>query len=314
MAEFPDVRSLADADSERVLRAWAGLGYYARARNLHAGAKAVVGRGRWPASGAEWREIPGIGEYTAGAIASLAFGQREPILDGNVVRVFSRLLGLDFLPGAGLAEKRVYWGLARHWVAGAGHGDDDGLNPAARAGDLNEGLMELGALVCVPSSPRCEVCPLARACVAYRKGLTASLPPVKPRKKVEVVPAVAVLGRAPEGYLAEMRADGAFLAGHTLFPLLLRSEAQEWRLRFNQMYPQYLIKQESRAAEVRHTIMSSRYHVEVWNVVLSHKARTITPQKTTSAVRLIPEHKIDAILTSAFAKKIWEARKSPAPL
>jgi len=178
MAEFPTVEALAAAAPENVLRAWAGLGYYARARNLHKGAQAVAAwrreRETWPVTAEEWRTIPGVGEYTAGAIASLAFGQRAALLDGNVVRVFSRLLGLGFLPGEGAAAKKQYWDLARLWVEDAAAARSQG--PAALpAGALNEGLMELGALVCTPASPRCEACPLRDACAARRGGWVARL-------------------------------------------------------------------------------------------------------------------------------------------
>jgi len=131
-------------------------------------------RETWPVTAEEWRTIPGVGEYTAGAIASLAFGQRAALLDGNVVRVFSRLLGLGFLPGEGAAAKKQYWDLARLWVEDAAAARSQG--PAALpAGALNEGLMELGALVCTPASPRCEACPLRDACAARRGGWVARL-------------------------------------------------------------------------------------------------------------------------------------------
>ena len=206
MHTFPDVRALADAAPDDVLRAWAGLGYYARARNLHKGAQRVVEGGVWPVEASAWREIPGVGEYTAGAVASLAFGRRAAILDGNIVRVFSRLQGLDFLPGSGAREKRLYWDLARLWVGldadadvgapaparGAGgpaavrETDEDGV--FADPGALNESLMELGALVCVPARETpCE----NHACESRRRG------GLRGRRGVDRTPAARRLPRRP---------------------------------------------------------------------------------------------------------------------
>lgn len=297
MGEFPDVKALAGAPADAVLRAWAGLGYYARARNLHRAAKTLVARGAWPRTAEEWREIPGVGEYTSGAVASLALGQRAPILDGNIVRVFSRFLGLGFLPGAGAAEKRAYWDLARQWV-------DEGIE-GARSGEpgaLNEALMELGALVCVPGVPRCGSCPLAAECTARRAGLQAELPPVKPRAKPAVVPAVAVVMTHRGRVLAERRAAGAFLAGHLMFPLFLEGDAARWRAAFRRRFPGWEIDTAASAGRVRHAIMSKRYDVEVW-VVKARQARSLA--SSSGDMHWITTAEVDASLTNSLARKIW---------
>src|SRR5690349_13997996 len=163
MARFPTVVALAAAPLDDVLAAWAGLGYYSRARNLHAGAQAVGARfgGALPSRAAELREVPGIGPYTAGAIASIAFGERGPLVDGNVARVLARVFAIeaDIKSSAG---GKALWAAAGELMAG--------LPAAAAPGDLNQGLMELGATICAPSQPRCLVCPLVSNCTAVRTG------------------------------------------------------------------------------------------------------------------------------------------------
>ncbi len=150
MQRFPSVHSLAEAPAEAVLEAWAGLGYYRRARNLHAAAQAVQRLGAFPESAEGLRKLPGIGPYTAGAIASIAMGQPEPVVDGNVERLLCRH---DRIDGRGVARQRQLWARAR------------ALLPVDEAGDFNQALMELGATVCTPRRPACLVCPVASSCL-----------------------------------------------------------------------------------------------------------------------------------------------------
>ena len=171
LAAWPTVSALAAAPLDDVLRAWAGLGYYARARNLHACAKVVAGelRGRFPESEEALRQLPGIGPYTAAAVAAIAFGGRHAAVDGNVERVISRLYAIATpLPGS-KPDIRVH---AQALVA------------AARAGDFAQALMELGATVCTPKSPACQICPWAEHCVARDRGLAAELPRRKPKARL----------------------------------------------------------------------------------------------------------------------------------
>jgi A/G-specific adenine glycosylase len=172
MARFPDVRALAAAPLDDVLKAWEGLGYYARARNLHAAAQAVAeAGGEVPSEAASLRRLPGIGRYTLGAILSIAFGERAPILDGNVRRVLARLFAIQTDVRAAVTEREL-WGLA------------EALVPAEAPGAFNEALMDLGALVCVPGRPRCLVCPVQELCAARQLGIQDSLPVMPPRRKV----------------------------------------------------------------------------------------------------------------------------------
>ena len=163
MATFPSVEALAAASEDEVLRLWEGLGYYSRARNLHEAARQIVARGAFPDTFAEIRTLKGVGDYTAAAIASIAFGRPEPVVDGNVYRVLSRFYGLD-TPVGTTAARRQFTELART------------LLPAERPGDFNEALMDFGALCCTPRSPRCGDCPLKGACVALREGRVENLP------------------------------------------------------------------------------------------------------------------------------------------
>jgi A/G-specific adenine glycosylase len=184
MAKFPTVSALAEAPLDDVLAAWAGLGYYSRARNLHAGAREVDARfgGALPSRAAELREVPGIGPYTAGAIASIAFGERAPLVDGNVARLLARLFGIE-AEIKSTAGQRALWSEAGALMRA--------LPQGVAPGDLNEGLMELGATICAAAQPRCLGCPLATACVAARGGRQDELPVVAARKKASDLPLIA---------------------------------------------------------------------------------------------------------------------------
>jgi A/G-specific adenine glycosylase len=170
LERFPDVESLASADTDDVIGLWAGLGYYSRARNLHRAAQAVVERhgGALPEDAALLRELPGVGRYTAGAVVSIAFDKPEPIVDGNVARVLARLLGIDGEVSSRPVQDRLW-----EEAALLARGEDPGA--------LNQALMELGAMLCTPRSPRCPSCPWTRRCIARAEGRQESLP-VKARK------------------------------------------------------------------------------------------------------------------------------------
>ena len=164
---WPDVHALAAAREEDVMAAWAGLGYYSRARNLVKCARAVAERGGFPATEAELRALPGLGDYTAAAIAAIAFGQRAVVVDANVERVVARLFAIDApLPGARKAIRAAA----------------DTITPTLRAGDFAQGMMDLGSQICTSKAPRCLLCPLRDGCEGYRTGAAERLP-VKPARK-----------------------------------------------------------------------------------------------------------------------------------
>lgn len=182
MERFPTVSALARAREDDVLHAWQGLGYYSRARNLWRGAQVVVRDhgGAVPRTPEMLRALPGIGPYSAGAIASIAHGERAAIVDGNVVRVLCRLLGLRGDP-ARAPLKADLWTVAAALV------------PGDRPGDFNQALMELGATVCLPRSAQCEACPLAARCVARAEGTVDALPELAKRATAEAVSRAAAL-------------------------------------------------------------------------------------------------------------------------
>lgn len=165
MTQFPDVTTLAEASLDEVLKAWEGLGYYARARNLHRAARRIVEEfdGRLPQSPEALRTLPGIGRYTAGAIASIAFDQPVAAVDANLKRVFARLIGYDE-PINTPAGTRALWDVA------------EGLLPDQDVGDWNEALMDVGATLCISGTPRCLLCPFMGLCTAQREGRQEELP------------------------------------------------------------------------------------------------------------------------------------------
>lgn len=180
MRQFPDLGALAAADLDAVLRHWAGLGYYARARNLHAAARQIVARhgGEFPARFEDIAALPGVGRSTAGAVAAFAFGKRRAILDGNVKRVLSRYAALGGRPGAAKTQAQL-WQIAEQQL------------PKSRVADYNQALMDLGATVCARAKPKCAACPLAADCRAHRSGDPAAYPA---RKSVVVAATGATTG------------------------------------------------------------------------------------------------------------------------
>lgn len=208
LAHFPDVQALAAADEEEVLKHWEGLGYYSRARNLHRCAKAVVADydGCFPQTAEALRRLPGIGEYTAGAVASIAFGQRAAAVDGNVERVISRLCGIREDVGIPSVKRAL-----REQALS--------LVPQERPGDFNQAMMELGARICVPVTPRCGACPVCACCDAFAAGDAAMLP-VKARKappKTERRAVALVMDEKQKRVLVTRREEG-LLRGLWCFP------------------------------------------------------------------------------------------------
>lgn len=173
MEQFPTVNDLAQVSEQEVLNAWEGLGYYSRARNLHKAAKIIVTEyeGKLPHDLKSLRKLPGIGRYTVGAIASIAFDMDEPTLDGNLRRVFARLFDVSE-PADSTAGEEILWGLAAENL------------PKGQAGDYNQALMDLGATICLPKNPRCLICPLMEICKARLNGTQALRPVLKPKKEI----------------------------------------------------------------------------------------------------------------------------------
>jgi len=217
LARFPDVASLAAAPVEDVLALWSGLGYYARARNLHKAAQAIVREhgGRFPQRAIQIAELPGIGRSTAAAIAAFCFGERTPILDGNVKRVLCRAFGIEGFPGERAVEARL-WALA------------EALMPEVRGGDYIQAQMDLGATLCTRGRPDCDRCPLADGCVARATGRVTELPQPRPKKAVPQRHArVAVIERDGR-VLLERRPPAGIWGGLLAPPEIGDEDAAGW--------------------------------------------------------------------------------------
>jgi len=215
-ARWPNVRALARAPLDDVLKLWAGLGYYARARNLHACAKAVVERhgGSFPESEADLRALSGIGPYSAAAIAAIAFGARTAAIDGNGERVLARFFAIEAPPPTAKREIRR---LA------------EGLLPPSRAGDFAQALMDLGASICTPKKPACVLCPWMRRCAARRLGKAEVFPRKAPKFQGELRRGAAfVLRRADRAVLVRRRAEKGLLGGMAEVP------TTEWTAAFEE--------------------------------------------------------------------------------
>jgi A/G-specific adenine glycosylase len=243
---FPTVEALASAESDEVLRFWAGLGYYSRARNLHRGAQKIVEQGHFPQSRAEWLEIPGVGNYTAGAILSIASNQPEAILDGNVERVISRVRRVSRQKGDSEFKSRL-WRLSKIFVVSA---NQNNIAPSI----LNQSLMELGATLCTPKKPKCSVCPLSGLCRAHQYQEQELYPPKKkPKSWVHLEENSLALVNEQGSILLSLHARKRWRAGLWDFP---SRPPQEWingSTRLGQIETQYVVTRHKvkRLTEVR---------------------------------------------------------------
>ena len=218
LERFPQLADLAAAPVGDVMALWSGLGYYARARNLHAAARAVMAQhgGKFPHDPAVIAQLPGIGRSTANSIATFCFGAHAPILDGNVKRVLCRAFGVEGFPGSGAVEKRL-WALAAE------------LMPARLGAIYNQAQMDLGATLCTRGKPRCEACPLAYICVARAAGRIAELPQAKPRREIPLRHATLLVMQHGKRVLLETRPPAGIWGGLLSLPELpAGADAQEW--------------------------------------------------------------------------------------
>lgn len=279
MTLFPTAHDLAEAPEERVLKAWEGLGYYRRARNLQRAARIIVEQhgGVFPSIFEEVLALPGVGRYTAGAICSIAFGQPTPILDGNVARVLSRVQMV--------AMEKELWSLAAELVAASGD-----------CSSLNQGLMELGATVCVPRHPECPKCPLAECCAARLADRVADFPPAAPKAKTRQREFVALILRRNGAVLVRRRDENGVNGGLWEFP---NFEAQR-RPALRQQIEDLLAEPVELAAlaTIRHTITNNR---------ITLKAFAGSPSSASMARRLkarwVPVEDLDSLpFSSAHAK------------
>ena len=237
LRRFPTVQKLAAARASSVLAAWSGLGYYRRARMMHAAAKVIVRNreGKFPTTSGGWRELPGIGRYTAAAIASIAFGEAVAVVDGNVERVLQRFTGQP-LGGEEL------------WQAA-----EDSLDPM-RPGDFNQAMMELGATVCTPRTPACLMCPVVELC-ATRGELAGTAKPARQKKReIHYTLQCRLNGHGQEVFLVQRLPDASLMAGMWELPEISRPG--------DHVTP---------AFTVRHSITVTDYTVRVWRASAPEK-------------------------------------------
>lgn len=249
---WPTVYDLAAASQDDVLRAWAGLGYYARARNLHACAKAVAShwQGAFPRTQEELRSLPGIGPYTAGAIASIAFDQPHAAVDANVERVITRLYAIE----EPLPESKPQI-----------HAATQKLVPAKRAGDFAQAIMDLGATICTPRNPNCLICPWTEECLARKQGIAETLPRKKPKAEVPTRRGVAFwVERADGAILLRRRAEKGLLGG------MMEVPSTEWGDQFPQhIMPPVEAKWKKLVGLVEHTFTHFHLELMVWKTRLA---------------------------------------------
>ncbi|WP_199177618.1 MULTISPECIES: A/G-specific adenine glycosylase [unclassified Erwinia] len=220
MARFPTVADLAAAPLDEVLHLWTGLGYYARARNLHKAAQKVVEQhgGRFPETFEQVADLPGIGRSTAGAVLSLSLGQHFPILDGNVKRVLARCYAVDGWPGRKEVEKRL-WQIAEE------------VTPAVGVSQFNQAMMDLGAMVCTRSKPKCELCPVNSGCIAYAHNSWARYPGKKPKQTLPERTGWLLLMQQGQDVWLEQRPPVGLWGGLYCFPQFACEEELRQMLR-----------------------------------------------------------------------------------
>lgn len=246
LATFPTVQDLAAAPLEAVLKAWEGAGYYARARNLHKAAQVISAHGM-PSTLEGLLSLPGVGRYTAGAVASIALGLPVPVVDGNVRRVLARWLG----------EPRP----TPDWLWAY----SQGLLEQSQPGNWNQAIMELGAMVCTPKNPNCSSCPVSSQCQAFLTGRVASIPAAKTRVPVKEINAVALAVGTNRHYLLEQRPKQGLLGGLHGFPLLEIELDQQRTL--EQLLRRYNLKTTGRwVGLVNHTMTHRQFQIRVYEV------------------------------------------------
>lgn len=288
IARFPNVQSLAAAPIDEVLHLWTGLGYYARARNLHKCAQTVVSQhgGEFPATVEALVELPGIGRSTAGAIVSIAFQKRAAILDGNVKRVLARYHAVEGWPGQ-LDVARQLWEIAENYT------------PKTRANHYTQAMMDMGATLCTRSKPKCDACPLSGGCIAYAQGNPQDYPGKKPKKTLPEKSVQLLMLRNPAGdLLLQQRPAQGIWGGLWSFPeLAIDADAQEY---VEDHYGKVIELEEWNS--YRHTF--SHYHLDITPVLvqLAKSPNAIGE----SANHWYNPHQPDALGLAAPVKKLLE--------
>ena len=285
IAAFPTVEALAAAPVEDVLKMWEGLGYYRRARSLHQGAKDVMEQfgGVLPKEPEQLKRISGVGDYTAGAIASIAYGVRTPAVDGNVIRVISRLYGIRENVGIPSVRRKI------ERLAGE-------MVPAERSGDFNQAMMDLGATICVPGTPDCAGCPLREKCEAYAEGDADELPVLPVKTPPKVCEYDVYLITAGSRIVMRQRTE-SLLHGLWVYPMTDREEAPDKALRMKLTDVRFL-------GEAKHVFTH-----QVWLMHL-YTAKTAEVVHLPRGMELLTREEMEALtIPSAMAAAKREAMK-----
>jgi len=253
LERFPSLQALAVAEQDEVLAAWSGLGYYRRARMLHAGVREVLAHygGEVPRDAEARRKLPGIGRYTAGAIGSIAFDQQEPLVDGNVARVLCRVLGIDTPVGRADTDARLW----QHAEA---------LCQGPRPGALNQALMELGATLCTKATPACERCPLHAMCVARAEQRQGELPVVRAKRPPRVVSLLMLaLLDTPGDAMWLVRGEGELFGGLWNFPMREGKGLKAARALLAELAPGVQLEGKA-SAHFEHVLTHRHFHVALY--------------------------------------------------
>jgi A/G-specific adenine glycosylase len=271
---FPSLDSLAEAQEERVLRLWEGLGYYSRARNIHRAARELVGerRGQFPDDVEGLSRLPGIGRYTAGAIASFAFDKPAPIVEANTLRLYSRLLGYRDDPRATQGQE-LLWEFAER------------ILPEKAPGQFNHALMDLGATVCTPTAPDCPACPLVQNCAAFRDGTQNDIPLAKVRVEPTALTEAAVAIRRGRSFLLMQRPVGTWWAGLWDFPRYSLDEDSQISAVVKKKLQKQILEQTGLTVEIgevitemKHTV--TRYRIRLLCLSAEHRSGEISDDQT----------------------------------
>ncbi|MFH1723600.1 MAG: NUDIX domain-containing protein [Elusimicrobiota bacterium] len=300
LERFPDVDALARAGERDVLRLWAGLGYYRRARGLLRAAREIVRMhgGRVPSEPEVLRSLPGVGRYTAAAVASIAFGKPVELADGNVGRVFARLFGLRGNLKDPAVQRRV-WSLARTCL------------DRERPGDWNQALMELGAQVCVPRAPACGKCPLTRGCAAFRKGIQESLPEAGPRREPVRLSWTGLRIREDGRLLLWRRSpDERLLPGHWSLPEARHLKTARPRGALKAEVGAVVRRRPRRGAvprplrvDVGPVVNTVRHSVTRHRITLTVRDARLSRGRLPAEARWVPVNRLDAYLVSSLWRK-----------
>jgi A/G-specific adenine glycosylase len=294
---FPTPRTLAEADEDAVLSQWSGLGYYRRARLLHAGVREVVAQygGRVPEDANARRRLPGVGRYTAGAIGSIAFDKEEPVVDGNVTRVLARLFRIETPVGASSTTRRLWDEAAR-------------LVPGERPGAFNQAMMELGATICVPKQPRCGSCPVAGQCLARLHGEVEAIPVLRVRKaptELKLAAVVATRGRAKGRQVWLVRSEQSLFGGLWGLPMIRRDA-------FDETDALVALREAGISARlgrgptepIEHELTHRRLRVDVFRATAARGEETQTRRRFASG-------ELERVGISTFTKKLLESTLFP---